>query len=173
MLKPNTKKPHASNLRKHRRTDASGTFFVTKCLEPKKNILIGSSADTICQSICYYAQTEKIMLAGFVVMPDHWHAVFAPLEEETIKHRMQTIGRWIGKKLNPILLHNEVQWQDGYFETRIRSSKQFKYVLAYIENNPVRAGLTANKAEWKWSSAFPDSRKFLRLPWPWKFEKDI
>jgi len=169
--KPNS--PHASNLRKYRRIVGAATFFVTKCVEPRKNVLIGKTADTICQCLCYYAEHDKIKLAAFVVMPDHWHALFATKNGEPIKQRMHTIGSWVGKSINSVLLSDQTKWQKGFYETRIRSSKQFKYVIDYIENNPVRAGFVHTKADWKWSSAFPAHQSFLHLPWPWVFEKDI
>ena len=173
MQNRNPENPHSANLRKFRCTQESATFFVTKCLEPRKKVLAGPIAKTICKGLCYYAENEEIMLAAFVVMPDHWHALFATLNGETIKQRMHTAGSWIGRSVNNHLRKQGVKWQDGFYETRIRSSKQFSYVLHYIEHNPVRAGLTEQKENWLWSSAFPDNKRFLSLPWPWMFEKDV
>jgi len=120
---------------------------VTKCVEPKKNILTGEVADIICQCFCYYAEHDKIKLAAFVVMPDHWHALLATMDDEPIQQRMHTIGSWIGKSVNSVLHNSQTKWQKGFYETRIRSSTQFSYVMNYIENNPVRAGFAQTKED--------------------------
>ena len=44
-------------------------------------------------------------------------------------------------------------WQDESFDHWILSSAQFEKVRAYIEDNPVRAGLVAKPEHWQWSSA--------------------
>ena len=55
-------------------------------------------------------------------------------------------------------------WQDSYYETLIKTARQFTYVSIYIEENPVKT-----PEEWEESSA---SRKDLITdPWPWVFER--
>jgi hypothetical protein len=44
-------------------------------------------------------------------------------------------------------------WQDETFDHWIRSGKQLERVHAYIERNPVTAGLARTPEEWPWSSA--------------------
>ena len=64
-------------------------------------------------------------MAAFVVMPDHWHALLATLDGEPIHQRMHTLGSWIGRHTKAAMTKHHVCWQDGFFETRIRSGKQF------------------------------------------------
>jgi hypothetical protein len=44
-------------------------------------------------------------------------------------------------------------WQDESFDHWVRDGAQFESVRAYIEQNPVKAGLVAKPEEWRWSSA--------------------
>ena len=44
-------------------------------------------------------------------------------------------------------------WQDESFDHWIRDGSEFERVRAYIEWNPVAAGLAARPEEWPWSSA--------------------
>jgi hypothetical protein len=44
--------------------------------------------------------------------------------------------------------------QREYFDRWIRTEKQLGSVMAYVERNPARSGLTACPEEWKWSSAY-------------------
>jgi hypothetical protein len=43
-------------------------------------------------------------------------------------------------------------WQDESFDHWVRSPEQFDTIRAYIENNPVKAGLAAHPEDWPWSS---------------------
>jgi REP element-mobilizing transposase RayT len=69
--------PHSSDLRLHRLSDAPATFFVTKSLQPKKPILDQSARDIIISAFAFAVQEQRIHLRASVVMPDHWHALFA------------------------------------------------------------------------------------------------
>jgi REP element-mobilizing transposase RayT len=44
-------------------------------------------------------------------------------------------------------------WQNEYFDRVIRNDKHFIQALAYIHDNPVKAGLCSQAREWPWSSA--------------------
>ncbi len=61
-----------------------------------------------------------------------------------------------------------VSWQDGYYETRIKTAKQFGYVTNYIQQNPVKKGLVKNPSDWKDSSAAQP--ELLTDPWPYQYD---
>ena len=46
-----------------------------------------------------------------------------------------------------------VFWQDECYDHWPRDEDEFFRIIAYIENNPVAAGLCASPADWLWSSA--------------------
>ena len=83
----------------------------------------------------------QIHLAAFVVMLDHWHAVFATADGKNISERMNIIDSWIAKQTGNDLRTLGCGWQQGFHDTEIRSAKQFQFVCVYVEENPVRAGL--------------------------------
>jgi REP-associated tyrosine transposase len=155
--------PHSRNLRLHRQM----------CLQPRLKVIDASVASTIIEALCTYVEKRLMHLASFVVMLDHWHALFATCDGKSISQRMEILGSWVGKQTGEALAERGCEWQTGFHETRIRSAKQFRYICAYIEENPVRAGLVNSPSDWKWSSANPAYKDFLTRPWPWRFEKDI
>ena len=165
-------KPHRSNLRLNRRMYAPGCFFVTKALEPRKKIVSAGMAEIISSTWTFYAEKQEIYLAAFAVMLDHWHVLFATGPQTMLPARLQAADRWIGGHTNRELADSNCHWEDGYHDTRIRSSKQFRHVRRYIENNPVAAGLAQCAEEWLWSSANPRYRPFITNLWPWRFEQD-
>jgi len=105
-------------------------------------------------------------------MPDHWHALIGIYNNQSLSKALRVINGWIGKEIKSILESNGCKWQDGYYETRIRSSKQFLYIKNYIETNPIASRLVTDKCEWQWSSTNFEYDQFLTKYWPWRFEKD-
>src|SRR5947209_5403717 len=69
--------PHSRSLRLHRWSDASATFFITKSLHPKKPILDPEARVLIVSAFRFAVENNRIYLRAFVVMPDHWHGLFA------------------------------------------------------------------------------------------------
>ena len=138
---PSERLPHSRNLRLHRQREGPGIFFVTKCLEPRKPVIGELIASEVCSALALCGEKKLIYLAAFVVMLDHWHVVLATADGKPISHRMQDLGRWLRRSCGGILSQHGCDWQDGFYETRIRSAKQFQFVCSYVEENPVRAGL--------------------------------
>src|SRR6266568_1792403 len=85
-------------------------------------------------------------------MPNHVHVIFQPLAE------MSKVMRWLkgrtARLSNRILGRTGTTfWQDESFDHWIRSPEEFQDLIAYIENNPVKAGLVDVPRQWRWSSA--------------------
>ncbi len=51
-----------------------------------------------------------------------------------------------------ILISPKIPLSDESFDHWVRSPEQFDTIRAYIENNPVKAGLAAHPEDWPWSS---------------------
>jgi len=165
--------PHSGNLRVHRCKEESATFFVTKCLSPRQPVLVRSGmAAVVVQTLRFAVEERRILLAAFVVMPDHWHALMYVMPPLTLPVVMHRLNSWIGRETRSVLRNAGVGWQNGYYETRIRSTRQFAYVRGYIEGNPERQGLVGDRRDWRWSSAQDEYAGMLTRPWPWGFEQD-
>ena len=77
---------------------------------------------------------------------------------------------YVGGKTSALLTKHKTSWQDGYYDTRVKTAKQFEFVARYIEQNTVAKGLVETPEEWDASSA---TRKDLVTdPWPWLLEED-
>ena len=106
---------------------------------------------------------------GFVVMPDHVHAMLwlpEPRDLQRLMHgwkRMSSfaIRRWYAE-FAPHYFEGfgqgEQFWQPKSYAFQIYSEHKLLEKLTYMHENPVRAGLVARAADWRWSSA----RKYVR-----------
>ncbi len=76
-------------------------------------------------------------------MPDHIHALlsFPPDAKMSL-----VVGNW--KKYQRQMLH--INWQENYFDHRIRNDNEFELKAAYIRMNPVRASLCEEPEKWPW-----------------------
>jgi len=153
MTEPSESVPHSKNLRLHRWSDASATFFITKSLQPKKPILDGLARAIVVSAFRFGVDAERIYLRAFVVMPDHWHALFALREPWTMSRFMHAMMSFVGRKTNRLLEAHNTTWQDSYYDTLIKTAKQFEYIAYYIEQNPVVKELVNSPEEWDASSA--------------------
>jgi putative transposase len=98
------------------------------------------------------AELGHYVLHAYVVMPNHIHVLLDPLvplrritggiKGVSARDANGTLGR-TGKAF----------WQDESFDHWVRNPAQFEKTRAYIENNPVKAGLSSNPQDWPWSSA--------------------
>jgi REP element-mobilizing transposase RayT len=117
-----------------------------------------SCAETVMQTILAGAGKHYDLYA-FVVMSNHVHVLLRPKVE--LARITAGIKRTTGKKINECLNRvGQPFWQDESFDHRPRDSEKFMKALAYIENNPVKAGLCRRPEDWPWSSAS------MRSLWP-------
>jgi REP element-mobilizing transposase RayT len=101
-------------------------------------------------------------------MPDHWHALFALREPWILPKFMHAIMSHVAGKTSALLETHNTMWQDGYYDTLVKTSKQFEFVTNYIERNPIEKGLVENATEWDASSA--KRTDLIAEPWPWLLE---
>lgn len=161
---------HSRSLRKHRIQDRPATYFITKNTHPRKPALTVPLRRSICEAFRFAVEGDRIVLRAFVVMPDHWHALLALHDDWTLSRFIHAFMSHVGKITNTHFSQMGTDWQEGYYETRIRSLKQFRFVEHYILNNPVTKGLAATPEEWDATSLrFPS---LVSESWPWRFEKE-
>lgn len=97
---------------------------------------------------------KKYTLTAWVVMPNHLHFLATPLAEVALCEIAHSIKSYTAHKANKLLNRNGQFWQHEPFDRYIRNQKHYASVVAYIENNPVKAGLCEKSEEWRFSSAY-------------------
>jgi putative transposase len=162
--------PHSKNLRLHRLRDLSSTFFVTRSLRPKKPVLNSELRHGIVEAFAFAAQSNRIYLRAFVVMPDHWRALIGLREPWTLPRFMHSFMSHVGATTSAHLRKHHTAWQDGYYETLIKTARQFTYIALYTEENPVKKGLASTPEEWEGSSL--KRKDLITDAWPWIFDRE-
>ncbi len=100
-----------------------------------------------------YRDQRHYRLHSFVVMPNHVHLLITPLVE--VSKVTQSLKRFTGLAGNRILGLTGPFWQRESYDHLVRDDVEFRKIVNYIENNPVKAGLALSPAEFPWSSGRP------------------
>jgi REP element-mobilizing transposase RayT len=109
-------------------------------------------ADVVERSMLHF-DGERYRLLAWCVMPNHVHALIEPIAGFALA---DVVGGWksfTAKQANRLLKRDGSFWRREYFDRYIRDEHHFAIALAYIENNPVKAGLVSEAGDWRWSSA--------------------
>lgn len=109
-------------------------------------------ARMVVESICDGVELKHYRLYAYAVMPNHVHMLVEPfidpsrllksLKGSTARVANQSLGRT-----------GEPFWQKESYDHWVRNQAEFGRIMAYIENNPVKAGLVRTPEEYPWSSA--------------------
>jgi REP element-mobilizing transposase RayT len=101
----------------------------------------------------------RYWLLAWVVMPNHVHVLFQPMEGWTMARIVTLWKSFTGRRLSSLLpasqRSNAVHrvWHREYWDRFIRDERHLHAAREYIHNNPVKAGLVRRPEEWEWSSA--------------------
>ena len=82
----------------------------------------------------------------FLLMPDHLHMLVSFYNDQEMS---RVVGEW--KHFHA--RKNQVQWQEGYFDHRLRDDErgeQLSMKVDYIRANPVVADLCGRPEDWPW-----------------------
>ncbi len=81
-------------------------------------------------------------------MPDHVHFFCTPSLNG--RHSVERWTEFWKDMLSKKLRLGPGRWQRGLFHHRIRSAEHYLEKLDYVRQNPVRAGLVEDPANWPW-----------------------
>lgn len=98
------------------------------------------------------AQRHQVAVHAFVLMDNHFHLLATPPTDEALPKMMQTLGRSYVRYFNDRHQRTGTLWEGRYKSTLIESERYLLACMAYIDLNPVRAGLVTNAADYAWSS---------------------
>jgi len=99
-------------------------------------------------------ELNRCALHAFVVMANHVHLLMSPYVP--LPAVTESLKSYTGRRANQILGRlGSPFWQEESYDHFGRGDREFKHIRAYIEENPVRAGLVREPAEFRWSSAGP------------------
>jgi putative transposase len=91
-------------------------------------------------------------VVAYCVMPDHVHLLLegtsanADLRDALSRRKQRTAYRWQSMNGAPL-------WQPGFHDRILRDADDTRAVLAYVVQNPVRAGLVQDARDYPWTGS--------------------
>ncbi|WP_426145623.1 transposase [Polaromonas sp. DSR2-3-2] len=98
------------------------------------------------------AQKFGVAVHAYVLMDNHFHLLATPATAEGLPQMMQAVGRRYVRYFNDRQGRTGTLWEGRYRSTVIDTDRYLLACMAYIDLNPVRAGLVREAAAYPWSS---------------------
>ncbi|MBN1139814.1 MAG: transposase [Anaerolineae bacterium] len=130
-------------------------------------VLRAPSVAGMVQASLLHFDGERYRLLAWVVMPNHVHILFEPLDALTVAQIVASWKSFTGRRIAEYMDRYQAQgqagawrsqegrrvWQREYWDRFIRDERHFNAAMSYIHQNPVKAGLVRRVEDWEWSSA--------------------
>ena len=110
-------------------------------------------ADLVASALKHF-NGQRYELRAWAIMPNHVHAIVWPMPDYTLSNILHSWKSFTSKAANQILRRTGEFWQKESFDHWIRDDAERARMVAYVENNPVKARLSTAPENWKWSSAY-------------------
>lgn len=112
------------------------------------------------EGVLLFFDNTRYTLFEWVIMPNHVHVLFKPLHGWPVSKIVASWKKFSARKIiewqaehpgSPAL---SPVWHREYWDRYMRNEAHFQRAVAYIRNNPVKAGLVDRAEAWRWGSAF-------------------
>lgn len=119
-----------------------------------RQAIFSSSADyeTLLAMLDEHSRQAKVVIHAYVLMSNHIHLLATPETLEAIPQMMQAVGRRYVRYFNQREARTGTLWEGRYKSTLIQTERYLLACMAYVDLNPVRAGLVAEPGDYLWSS---------------------
>lgn len=126
-------------------------FFVSTSTKNHRPYFLDRNHKIILMNtISETARRLHAQIYAYVLMSNHFHLLIGISGGSQLSVFMHDVKSLIWRKLYP---HERGIWQERFDDLAIISEKQFRIKLAYIHNNPVKAGLCRQTDDYEFSSA--------------------
>lgn len=98
------------------------------------------------------ARKFHVAIHAYVLMGNHFHLLVTPQTADGLPQMMQAVGRSYVRYFNDRQQRSGTLWEGRYKSTVIQSERYLLACMAYIDLNPVRAGMVAQARDYPWSS---------------------
>ena len=160
--------------------DALYAHFVTFSVYRRRQLLDHDHPKRIVLGVLNSLLIETASrCVGFVLMPDHVHAVLwfpqtgqlSRFMHEWKRRSSLNIRKWYREAAPHYTSEfgeGDRFWQPKYYSFEIFSRQKLEEKLTYMHLNPVRKGFVDRAADWKWGSAgWYEDRRTVGVPIEW------
>ncbi len=125
-------------------------FLTFSCFKRQPLLAQRNGYSLIEQTLERVRQSHKMVIAGYVLMPEQLHLLVSEPHLGSLAAAIQALEQETAKKLKK---PDEAQfWQHRYYDFNVWSEGTTEEKLHYMHQNPVKRGLVDRPQDWPWSS---------------------
>ena len=137
------------------------TYFFTVNLLDRRRSLFIEHIDALRDSVRRVRYLMPFHIDAWIVLPEHMHALWTlPDSDADFGRRWQAIKMAFSKRIVPgeplsasrLVRGERGIWQRRFWEHVVRDERDYAAHVDYIHFNPVKHGLVADVADWRYSS---------------------
>ena len=98
------------------------------------------------------ARKFDVAIHAYVLMDNHFHLLATPQTADGLPQMMQAVGRRYVRLFNDSHGRSGTLWEGRYKSTLIQTDRYLLACMAYIDLNPLRAGIATQPEDYAWSS---------------------
>jgi len=156
-------------LKKFNHIEGCPQFYTATILDWKKLLKPEKYKMILIESLQYLVKEERVILYGYVIMDNHIHLIWNPTKLYSLKHTQLSFMKFTAQRIKRDLEINHpnvlakflVQlkdrdyqfWQRNPLCVNLYDNDIIIEKLNYIHNNPVKAGLSKEDIDYRFSSA--------------------
>jgi len=147
-----TYKPHSSNLRQGRYSQAGQIYHITATTHKRKPIF----TELVTGRFLVRAMMEDLATEtmAYVLMPDHFHWLIQLHEKADLTSSVSRVKSVSAHRINKYLgVKSATVWQKGFYDHALRKEEDIVHVARYIVANPLRAGLVKSLSDYSFWDA--------------------
>lgn len=161
-------------------SEGSYAHYVTySCYKRRKLLNPDICKRIVLGNLVSQLKRQEALCVGFVVMPDHVHAILWFPKEHQIELFMEKWKDMSSRAITQIYAEKfrtystrvnpgDPIWQVRYYDFNIHSDGKLREKLDYMHNNPVCEGLAKDACDYPWSSAQGwHQQKSVGVPLSW------
>ena len=108
-------------------------------------------ADVVGASLRYF-HGRAYLLHCYCLMPNHVHMIVSlPDDAPSLVGVLQRIKGYTALQANQLLSRTGQFWQRETYDHVVRSGEEMQRIIAYVVNNPVKAGLVESWEQWPYT----------------------
>ena len=112
-------------------------------------------ANKVADSL-HHLNGQKYDLDAFCIMPNHVHLVCKPLAKDDGSYHpmsaiMHSLKSYTANLVNQLLDRKGGFWQHESYDHVVCDEAEWRRIVNYVLNNPLKAGLVSRREDWKWT----------------------
>lgn len=110
----------------------------------------------IVRDSLHFLDGRHYKLDAFSIMSNHAHIVFEPrLQDDgsfcSLAKTMHSLKLYTARRANAVLERTGQFWHHERYDHEVRNEGEWQRIVAYVLNNPVKAGMVDAWQDWPWN----------------------